>query len=418
MVPLRFMQGYFCALEEGAAPRADRIRRREPGRIPRSTERNYMKEIHGIYTSATIFTDFTDPYALAQIQMICDHPCAKGSRIRIMPDVHPGKTGPIGLTMTFRDRLLPALVGIDIGCGMTCAVLGRKKIEYQRLDTVIREHVPGGMSIRRAPLGRGMDFPYEMLECAEHIHLEKTVLSMGTLGGGNHFIEIDRDEEGTYYLTIHTGSRRLGKEMAEHYLRLGSRELKSRGICAPYPMIWIDGPLLASYLHDLEMVQDYAAQNRLAILETLCKYMRWKPSDVFSCPHNYVTREGDGYMLRKGAASAGKGERVLIPANMRDGILLASGRGNPEWNGSAPHGSGRLLKREDVAKRYTLSQFKSEMKGIHCTCVRKDTLDEAPFAYRDIRAIAALIKDTADVQKILTPVYNYKAGNMKKTYTK
>lgn len=370
-----------------------------------------MKKIYGTYTSATVFTDSIDQYALAQVQMICEHPCAEGSRICIMPDVHPGKAGPIGLTMTFRDRLLPALVGIDIGCGMTCAVLGRKKIEYQQLDRVIREQVPGGLSIRRTPHSRGTDFPYETLECAEHIHLEKAVLSMGTLGGGNHFIEIDRDEEGVHYLTIHSGSRRLGKEMAEFYLRQGQRELKVRRISAPCPMIWLDGPLLAGYLRDLEVVQDYAAQNRLAILETLCKYMKWKPAGVFSCAHNYVAQEGNGYILRKGAVSAKAGERILIPANMRDGILLATGRGNPEWNCSAPHGSGRLLKREDVAKRYTLSQFKSEMKGIHCTCVSRETLDEAPFAYRDIRTVAALIGDTADIQKLLIPVYNYKAGS-------
>lgn len=189
--------------------------------------------------------------------------------------------------------MLPALVGIDIGCGKTCAVLVPKKIEYQRLDTVIREQIPGGMSIRRTPHSRGIDFPYEKLECAEHIHLEKTMCSMGTLGGGNHFIEIDRDEDGIHYLTIHTGSRRLGKEMAEHYLRLGQRELKSRGISAPYPMIWLEGTLLSCYLHDLAVVQDYAAQNRLAILEILCKDMKWKPTDIFSCPHNYVEQEGD-----------------------------------------------------------------------------------------------------------------------------
>lgn len=390
------MQGHFCAQKQAR---------------PAITERDFMKEIHGTYTSATIFTDSIDPYALAQVQMLCDHPCAEGSCIRIMPDVHPGKTGPIGLTMTFRDRLLPALVGIDIGCGMTCAALNTKKIEYQRLDAVIRERIPGGMSIRRTPHPRGMNFPYETLECAEHIQLEKTILSMGTLGGGNHFIEIDRDKEGICYLTIHTGSRRLGKEMAEYYMQLGQKELKSRGISAPWPMIWLDGTLLSCYLHDLEIVQNYAAQNRLAILETLCKAMKWKPTEIFSCSHNYVVLTEDSYMLRKGAVSAGKGERLLIPANMRDGILLAAGRGNRNWNCSAPHGSGRVLKREDVAKKHTLSQFRSEMKGIHCTCVGKDTLDEAPFAYRDLQSIAALIGDTADIQKILTPIYNYKSGS-------
>ena len=370
-----------------------------------------MKEIDGTYTSATIFTDSIEQYALAQVRMICDHACAANSRVRIMPDVHPGKTGPIGLTMTFQDRILPALLGIDIGCGMTCAVLGKKNIEYQRLDTVIREQIPGGMSIRRTPHPRSADFPYETLECADHIHLEKTILSMGTLGGGNHFIEIDQDEEGTHYLTIHTGSRRLGREMAEYYLHLGQKELKSRRISAPWPMIWLDGALLRSYLHDLTVVQRYAEENRLAILDVLCRSMKWKPTDIFSCPHNYAAQEQNGWILRKGAVSAREGERILIPANMRDGILLAVGKGNADWNCSAPHGSGRLLKREDVAKRYTLSQFKAAMKGIHCSCISRDTLDEAPFAYRDIRTIASQVEATAEIKRLLTPVYNYKAGS-------
>lgn len=372
-----------------------------------------MKEIHGTYTSAKLFTDSVDSYALAQVQMICDQACAEGSRIRIMPDVHPGKTGPVGLTMTVTDRILPALVGIDVGCGMTCAVLPAKRIEYQRLDTVIRQQIPVGTSIRRTPHDRGLQFPYEDLECAEHIHLEKTILSMGTLGGGNHFIEIDQDEAGTLYLTIHTGSRRLGKDMAEHYLRLGQKELKDRGLSVPYPLTWLKGDLFRAYLHDLAVVQDYAEENRQTILEILCKAMKWKPLDVFSCPHNYAAPDpdGGGYVLRKGAVSAEKGERILIPANMRDGILLAEGKGNPEWNCSAPHGSGRILKRKDVAKRYTLSQFRSAMKGIHCTCIDRDTLEEAPFAYRDLSSISSLIDDTAEIQKILTPVYNYKAGS-------
>ena len=371
----------------------------------------YMKEINGICTSAKILTDSIDSYALAQVQMICDQESARGSRIRIMPDVHPGKVGPVGLTMTFDKRVLPALVGIDIGCGMTCAVLNTGKIEYQKLDTVIREQIPCGMSVRRTPHRRGSDFPYETLECAEHIHLEKAMCSIGTLGGGNHFIEIDRSEDGAFYLVIHSGSRRLGKEMAEHYLRLGQKELKASGSLPPYPLTWLDGGLMEDYLHDLAVVQDFAEQNRTAILEVLCKYMKWKPVDIFSCIHNYVSREKGEFILRKGAVSARKGERILIPVNMKDGILLASGRGNPDWNCSAPHGSGRLLKREDVARHYTVSQFKSEMKGIHCSCIGKDTLDEAPFAYRNINDITGKIAETADILDILKPVYNYKAGS-------
>lgn len=370
-----------------------------------------MKEINGTYTSAKIFTDQIDSYALAQVQLICDHLCAKDSLIRVMPDVHPGKVGPIGLTMTFQKRMLPALLGIDIGCGMTCAILNKSKIEYQKLDTVIRDQIPAGMTIRRTPLARGVDFPYEQLRCAEHIHLEKAMCSMGTLGGGNHFIEIDTDPEGTRYLIIHTGCRRLGNELTEYYLQLGKKELKSQGIAAPWPLIWLEGTLLADYLHDVAILQDFALQNRLAILEVLGKYMKWKPLEVFSCPHNFVTRQGEAYLLRKGAVSAREGEQILIPVNMRDGVLLAKGKGNKEWNCSAPHGSGRILKRDAVAKHYTLSQFKAEMKGIHCACIGKETLDEAPFAYRDLETIAPQIGDTAEILKILIPVYNYKVGS-------
>lgn len=392
------MQGYFCAQKAYFD-------------APFDSERNLMKEIYGTYTSAKIFTDSIEPYALAQVQMLCDQTVSAGSKIRIMPDVHPGKYGPIGLTMTFQDRIFPALVGIDIGCGMTCARLGGKKTEYPKLDAVIQKHIPSGVSIRQTPHSRGMHFPYEKLLCAEHIHLEKTALSMGTLGGGNHFIEIDRDEEGCHYLTIHSGSRRLGKDVAEHYLRLGQKELKAKSLTVSYPQTWLEGSLLADYLHDVAIVQDYAEQNRLAILETLCKYMKWKPGEVFSCPHNYISRQDDHYLLRKGAISANSSEQMLIPINMQEGILLAEGKGNPDWNCSAPHGSGRLLKRTDVAKQYTVSQFKTAMKGIFCTCISKTTLAEAPFAYRDLSYIVSRIADTAKIMKVLTPVYNYKDNN-------
>ena len=369
-----------------------------------------MKTVDGVYTSAKIFTDQIEDYALAQIRMICGLEAFEGCRIRVMPDVHPGKVGTIGFTSTVGDKVLPNVVGIDIGCGITLARLKQKKTEFQKLDEVIQRCVPSGFQIRQEPHRFIDGFDFMELNCIEHVNLRKMELSLGTLGGGNHFIELDQDHEGYLWAAIHSGSRRLGKEVTEYYLTKGQKELKKKGISVPYELTYLEGGLMEEYLQDIQAVQEYAGLNREAILDELVKGMKWKVQDQISSVHNYIDDLGGEIILRKGAVSAREGEPVVIPVNGRDGILLGVGKGNRDWNYSAPHGAGRKMKRDEVAKRFTVPQFKAQMKGIYSTCIGKDTLDEAPFAYRSIEEIEGLIVDTAEINGRLRPVYNYKAG--------
>ncbi len=384
-----------------------------------------MKTLNGIYTSATIFTvknetHAIDNYAHHQLQMLCDNEILKNSRIRVMPDVHPGKVGTIGLTITIGDKIMPNLLGIDIGCGMTLGNIKGKKVEFQKLDTVIRQNILSSFAIREKVHRFSDDFSFKKSRCAEHIHLETALLSLGTLGGGNHFLEIDKDAKGQFYVVIHSGSRHLGKEVTEHYLHEGQKSLKKQGITLPYELTYLEGTLKEDYLHDIKMVQNYAPLNRKIILDELTKGMKWKQLDQYECIHNYVDDSADvvdtfgSPILRKGAISAKKNEKVIIPINMRDGILLGCGLGNEEWNYSAPHGAGRILKREDVKNKFTVSAFKSEMKGIYSTCIGKDTLDEAPFAYRSMDDISDAIRETVSIDQIIRPIYNFKAGESKK----
>ena len=380
-----------------------------------------MEIIKGAFSEAHVFTTNNsdtalDQYARAQLQMICDNESSKGCVIRVMPDVHPGKVGTIGLTMTIGDRIMPNLIGIDIGCGMTLGKIKGKKIEGQKLDTVIRDCIPSGFNTRKKPHRFADDFNFSDLCCSSHIRTDKARLSLGTLGGGNHFIEVDKDTDNDFYIVIHTGSRHLGKEVTEYYLNEGQKALKSKGIDVPYELTWLDGELKYSYLHDMQIVQDFASLNRQIILDELAKGMKWKVLESYECIHNYVDASAETLALfnspimRKGAISAKNNEKVIIPINMRDGTILGTGLGNKDWNCSAPHGSGRIMKREDVKNSFTVSSFKSEMKGIYSSCIGKDTLDEAPFAYRPVTDITDVISDTVKIDKIIKPVYNYKAG--------
>lgn len=375
-----------------------------------------MKTVEGIFAFAKIFNDHVENYALAQIQMICDHRAAEGSKIRVMPDVHPGKVGPVGLTMTVGEKILPDLVGIDIGCGITLAKLKHKKVEFQKLDAVIRENIPAAFGVRKKPHRFNERFDYTRLQCHGHINVNRAMHSLGTLGGGNHFLELDKDGMGNLYVAIHSGSRHLGKEVTEYYLDRGQKYLRECGMEIPYELTDLSGTLRKEYLYDQLLVQEYAALNREAILDELAKGMKWKVTERVSCIHNYieVMDEDDGAekcVLRKGAISARSGERVVIPINMRDGILLGTGKGNADWNCSAPHGSGRLLRRDAVKEHYTVADFKREMRGIYCPCLEKGTLDEAPFAYRKMEEIMDAIGDSVAVTDILKPVYCYKGGN-------
>ncbi|WP_173472397.1 RtcB family protein [Eubacterium ruminantium] len=376
-----------------------------------------MITIYGKYTNATVYTVENELYALdeyarKQIQMICNHPSAEGSTIRIMPDVHPGKVGTIGLTMTVESSILPSLVGVDIGCGMTIAKIKAKGMQFQQLDSVIRDNVPVGPRVRKKEHKYSAKIDLSGLRCAKNVDMRKADLSIGTLGGGNHFIELDKDEEGNIYLVVHSGSRHLGIEVAEHYLRIGQKEMqmKKSGF-ASYEMTCLTDSLMEDYLHDIGIIQEFAKLNREAIIETIVSGMKWKVEESFTCIHNYVDfSDPEKSILRKGAISAKEGERVIIPINMRDGIILGTGLGNAEWNCSAPHGAGRIYKRSEVAEHHTVSDFKKAMEGIHSICISKGTLDESPFAYRNIDDIANVIGETVRIDKIIKPVYNYKAG--------
>lgn len=377
-----------------------------------------MIQIIGKYANARIMCIGETPgenieqYALSQIQMIADNEASKGSNICVMPDVHPGKVGPIGLTMTITDAVNPSLVGIDIGCGMSMVKLGRIRKEYQKLDAAIRDKVPAGFKIRDAAHDMAKQFDFERLICTRHIRKDKALLSLGTLGGGNHFIEIDVDENGDSYLIVHSGSRHLGKEVSENYSKLAYQHLRKIGRDdVPIELSFLTGDKMSDYLHDVSIVQEYAQLNRRIMMKEICKAMKWKPVEEKSCIHNYIDNSHGEVILRKGAISARENEDVIIPINMKDGVIIGKGKGNKDWNYSAPHGAGRISSRKEVLDSHTVSEFKATMKGIYSTCISKETLDEAPFAYRNIDYIKEAVKDSVDITNILTPVYNYKGGD-------
>ena len=369
-----------------------------------------MDTIKGQFAEALVYAETIDDYAKAQIKMICDNEISQGSKVRLMPDCHPGKVGPIGLTMTVTDKVIPQLMGIDIGCGMLVSKIKAKNIEFTKLDKVIRENVPAGYNIRKTPHVKADHEVISDLRCIRAIKSDKALKSLGTLGGGNHFIEVDKGEDG-YYIIIHSGSRHLGVDVADYYTEAARRRLTNMGKDEPYETAYVEGALMEDYLHDVAVTTSYASLNREIILHEILKGMKWKEVERYESIHNYIAALPDGTkILRKGAASALVGEPVIIPVNMRDGVILGTGKGNPDWNYSAPHGSGRKIKRTEVQNSYTVSSFKKDMKGIYSTSVGADTLDEAPVAYRGIGEIMSVIEDTVEVREVLKPVYNFKAG--------
>lgn len=384
-----------------------------------------MIEIEGKFASAKIFTvddseDAIDAHALAQVRMLCDTEACEGSKIRVMPDVHAGKVGPIGLTMTLGDRVMPSLIGNDIGCGVTQVEFGKGlPLDFAKLDKEVHKRIPAGSSIHSGISERAHDDGEDLLEslhCVEHVQVERALRSLCTLGGGNHFIEMGRsDDTGTIALTVHSGSRNLGQQVFDWYMKAGQRELKARGIDVPYEMTWLDDDLGEQYLEDVKTVCAYAKLNRELMIREIVKGMKWKKrlvakgGELLDCPHNFVGEDG---ILRKGAISAREGERLLVPINMRDGIIMATGKGNLDWNCSAPHGSGRLFKRGEVANYHTVSEFKREMKGVWSSCIAASTLDESPFAYRGLSQIEAVIGQTVTIDvdtPIFKPIYSFKA---------
>lgn len=369
-----------------------------------------MIEIKGLFNTAVVYADSIDNGSRGQLTALCNSPAMENTVIRIMPDVHAGASGVIGTTIRFYDKIIPSLIGTDIGCGVVrVPIQSRRRIyDFDKLDKVIRERVPSGKAIRQKTHRFSEQIDLSKLRCVKHVQLSKALLSLGTLGGGNHFIEV-AGAEGKYLL-IHTGSRHLGAEVAKFYQ---SAAFEARNDDSPYHLAWIDGDLMEDYIHDVSILQKYAELNRSAIVDEICTEMRWEIDDewVEDTPHNYIADEKGLLILRKGAIAASLGNYPTIPMNMRDGSLLCRGKANEDWNSSAPHGAGRLYARSEVKNHFTLSQYKHAMKGIHSPSIDRNTLDECPMAYKPMDEIVSKIEPTVEIVTILKPLYNFKAGD-------
>lgn len=363
-----------------------------------------MFEVQGQYNTAKIYAKELEKGAITQIANLCDQLFTEDSKIRLMPDAHAGAGCVIGTTMTITDKIVPNLVGVDISCGVEAVNIGNVNIDFVALDKIIRQRVPSGFSIRDDRHSLADQIDLEQLTCAKNMALGKAARSIGTLGGGNHFIEVDQDGLGDYWLVIHSGSRNLGLSVATHHQKLAQLAQPD----ANKDLAWLEGSLFDDYVHDMKIMQEYARLNRVAMTLEIMDAMRWTEKDRFTTVHNYLDTET--MILRKGAVSAKKGERLLIPINMRDGTLLCQGLGNPEWNYSAPHGAGRLMSRGDAKRNLSMNDFKADMNGIFTTSVNEDTLDEAPGAYKPMKDILNAITETVDVISVLKPVYNFKAS--------
>lgn len=400
-----------------------------------------MFEIKGRVNTAVCYAKIVEDEAVEQVRRMCDYKFTEGSQIRIMPDVHAGKGCTIGTTMTIHDKAVPNIVGVDIGCGMYTINLGRKEIDFEQFDEAAH-FVPSGMHIWE---GRKERFDLEALRCYRSLRNTKWLeRSVGTLGGGNHFIEIDQSSDGTKYLVIHTGSRNLGKQVAQIYQQLAIdlnkgkesyfdqrdeiiRTYKEQGrrseiqaaleaiswnkreTTMPEDLCFLYGKYFEDYLHDVEICQRFAGRNREKIAEVLLDRTGMAGGEAFHTIHNYI--DTDEMILRKGAIAAHKDEKVLIPINMRDGSVLARGKGNPDWNYSAPHGAGRLMSRTKAKNTLSMEEYKNVMEGIYTTSVNEETLDEAPMAYKSLDDIIDVIKESVEVIEVLKPIYNFKASD-------
>ena len=400
-----------------------------------------MMEIKGQVNTAVCFAKVIEDEAIEQIRRMCDYEFTAGSQIRIMPDVHAGKGCTIGTTMTVAGKAVPNVVGVDIGCGMYTVELGKAAVDFEKVDEAAH-FIPSGMNIWE---GRTERFDLESLRCYRELKNTKWLeRSLGTLGGGNHFIEIDEASDGTKYLVIHSGSRNLGKQVAEWYQQLAIdlhkgigeyleareeliRTLKEQGRKGeiqqalknlkwekyngepdmPADLCYLEGKYLEDYLHDVEICQRFARRNREKMAEVLLERTGMSGSNAFHTIHNYIDTEE--MILRKGAIAARQGEKVLIPINMRDGSVLAVGKGNPDWNYSAPHGAGRVLSRTMAKKSLSLEEYQETMKGVYTTSVNESTLDEAPMAYKSLADIIDVIRESVDVIDVMKPIYNFKA---------
>lgn len=365
-----------------------------------------MLEIKGKFNSALVYANALEKGAIGQLTALCNQEFVQGEKLRVMPDAHAGAGCVIGTTMTISDKIVPNLVGVDIGCGMEVINIGNCRMDFKKLDGVIRKSVPSGLALRKQVHRFSYDLNISELTCAKALNREKVLHSLGTLGGGNHFIELAiNDDCEEYYLIIHSGSRNPGFQVATFHQNVAG---KNRSEKVPFELAYLTGQNFSDYVHDMKIMQDYATTNRKAIADEILKGMKWKAHSSFTTIHNYLDTEN--MILRKGAVSAQKEETLIIPMNMRDGSLLCEGLGNPEWNYSAPHGAGRIFSRKDAKENITLTQFKQSMAGIYSSSISRNTIDESPQAYKPMNEIISQIGATVKIRAILKPVYNFKAG--------
>jgi len=401
-----------------------------------------MIAVRGTYNTALCYTDLLETSAEEQIRLLCSTEAFADCTIRIMPDVHAGMGCTIGTTMTLTDKVVPGMVGVDIGCGMEVVKLAEKRINFSALDAWIRHNIPCGRDIRAENHPWAEEAELESLHCVKEVNLARAYRSIGTLGGGNHFIEVDRDEEENLYLVIHSGSRHIGNEVALYYQQEGYRflcgnskrqleeavaRLKAEGrdkeiqstikkmkkstemsVKVPKTLAYVEGDLFREYIDDMRRIQHFADLNRKAMVNAVLKGMKLTETERFTTIHNYI--DTDAMILRKGAVSAKAGEKLLIPMNMRDGSFICTGKGNPDWNFSAPHGAGRKLSRSDAKNTLSMEEYRRQMEGIFTTCVSRDTIDESPMAYKNMEEITAGITPTAEIVSHIVPVYNFKSA--------
>ena len=389
-----------------------------------------------------IFTEDIEQAALTQIYQLLAQPAFRDAKVRIMPDVHAGAGCVIGFTADLGDKVIPNIVGIDLGCGMHVVKLGHESdlnLDLAALDDFIHKNVPAGFCVNARPQ---VEFDLKELYCySELLKPERLILGIGSLGGGNHFIELDKDEDGYIYLVIHTGSRNLGKQVATLYqdkaiaycnntwvreANEATEALKAEGrfyeieatrqsikakyhdMAVPDALCYLEGDDRQAYLHDMRLCQRYAVLNRKVIGDKIIAFLGVEPLERWECAHNYID---DQNMIRKGAISAHKGEKVIIPLNMRDGSIIGVGKGNPDWNESGPHGAGRLMSRGAAKRSLSLDEFQETMSGIYSSTVNLSTIDESPMAYKPAQEIVDNIKDTIEITCIIKPIYNFKAGD-------
>ncbi len=376
-----------------------------------------MIEFEGKYCTAIVFTDELDTNAKDQIITLINHPAFEGSKVRIMPDVHAGAGCVIGFTAEMRDIVVPNLVGVDIGCGMLTTKLGKKDIDLQALDDFLRKKIPAGFSVNKEldtslcnPTNEVEAFSEKVIStCGKiDINISRILRSIGSLGGGNHFIEVNEDDKGDKYLVIHSGSRNFGYRIADYHQKKAVGICASKGVKVEKSLAYLQGESKSEYMNDMTLAQEYASRNRQAILKKIMHvFLHIDPIQSFETIHNYIHPEDN--IIRKGAISAYTNEKILIPLNMRDGSVLATGKGNPEWNYSAPHGAGRILSRTAAKSTLSMEKFKREMKGVFSTSVRKDTLDESPMAYKDKSVILDASGESIEIIDVIKPIYNFKA---------